>query len=126
MPQDLQLQPQIYESQPVGSLPNSGRSMETSISSQDAELLPKGLNFSSVLKINPNTRPEARSGQVQVDGASGTENTYIVDGQETTRVSDALTRANSGVATAASGDEIGDLFEYRIDRPVTVNKDGPL
>ena len=30
---------------------------------------------------------------------------------------------NSGVETAAVGQEIGDLFEYRIEQPVTVNRD---
>ncbi len=59
---------------------------ETTISAQTAELLPKGLNFSSILKISPSTRPEPRSGQFQIDGASGSENTFIVDGQEVTNV----------------------------------------
>ncbi|MFN0139628.1 MAG: carboxypeptidase regulatory-like domain-containing protein [Pyrinomonadaceae bacterium] len=39
-----------------------------------------------------------------------------------TKVSDALTGANSGVTAAATGAEIGDLFEYRIEQPVTVNR----
>ena len=37
-----------------------------------------------------------------------------------TKVSDALTGSNSGVTAAATGSEIGDLFEYRIEQPVTV------
>lgn len=60
--------------------------VETTINSQSAELLPRGLNFSSVLKVSPGTRPEPRSGQFQVDGASGSENTFIVDGQEVKNV----------------------------------------
>ena len=60
--------------------------VETTINSQLAELLPKGQNFSSILKVNPATRPESRSGQFQIDGASGSENTFIVDGQEVTNV----------------------------------------
>ncbi|MEP7077150.1 MAG: carboxypeptidase regulatory-like domain-containing protein [Acidobacteriota bacterium] len=40
----------------------------------------------------------------------------------TTSVSDALQSKNSGVETAAVGKEIGDLFEYRIEQPVTVNR----
>jgi len=38
-------------------------------------------------------------------------------------VSDAITRPDSGVETAATGSEVGDLFEYRIDQPVTVLRD---
>lgn len=36
------------------------------------------------------------------------------------KITEALTSKNSGVDTAAQGTEIGDLFEYKIDLPVTV------
>lgn len=51
--------------------------------------------------------------------AGASSNSFIADGASTT-VSEALTSGKSGVSAAATGDEIGDLFEYRIDRPVTV------
>jgi len=38
-------------------------------------------------------------------------------------LSDAITRPDSGVETAATGSEVGDLFEYRIEQPVTVPRD---
>lgn len=38
-------------------------------------------------------------------------------------LSDAITGADSGVEAAATGSEVGDLFEYRIDQPVTVRRD---
>jgi uncharacterized coiled-coil protein SlyX len=38
-------------------------------------------------------------------------------------LSDAITRPDSGVEAAATGSEVGDLFEYRIDQPVTVPRD---
>lgn len=40
-----------------------------------------------------------------------------------TSLSDAITDEESGVETAATGNEIGDLFEYRIEQPVTVKRD---
>ena len=40
-----------------------------------------------------------------------------------TSLSDAMTRPDSGVEAAATGAEVGDLFEYRIDQPVTVLRD---
>src|SRR5262249_56967721 len=54
------------------------------------DLLPKGNNMTSLLKISPAARPEALSGAgsmgqtsgTQVDGASGSENSFIIDGQE--------------------------------------------
>jgi flagellar capping protein FliD len=127
IPQDLQLQPQVYE-------PQSGNGqINTTINSRAVGDLPAGTSFSSLLKVAPNVKPEPLNGGFQVDGASGAENTYRADGQEvsnfstgqlsTTTVSDALRSANAGITAAASGEEIGDLFEYRIEQPVTVNRD---
>jgi hypothetical protein len=58
--------------------------LQTNITAQVAELLPKGTNFSSLLKIAPAVREEPLSGGFQIDGASGSENTFIIDGQEVT------------------------------------------
>ena len=74
------------------------------VTAREIEALPRGTNFSSLLQVLP--------------GASGS-NTFIVDGVETT-MSEALTTGKGGVQTTARGEEIGDLFEYRIERPVTV------
>jgi hypothetical protein len=121
IPNDLRLNPQIYEPQ------SSNGQINTNITAQTQENLPKGTTFSSQLKISPNTRVEPLSGGFQVDGASGGENTFIIDGQEVTQnrttVSQALLANQSGVSTAATGEEIGDLFEYRIAQPVTVMRD---
>jgi hypothetical protein len=50
----------------------------------------------------------------------GLSNTSSLDGVS---ISDAITQPESGVETAATGSEVGDLFEYRIDQPVTVPRD---
>ena len=71
--------------------------IQTNVSSELAELLPKGTNFSSILKVSPATRPEPRSGQFQIDGASGSENTFIIDGQEVTNVRTGVLDANSNL-----------------------------
>lgn len=60
----------------------SGTKIDTSITKQLIEDLPAGVTFSSLLKIAPNVRPEL--GGFQIDGASGSENVFIVDGQEVT------------------------------------------
>ncbi len=120
-PEDLQLEPQIYEPE-SGSGTGSGSGDGDSgsvVTQRRIEDLPKGTAFNSALKATPG---------FQVDGASGTENVFIIDGQEVrstkpqTTVSDALLSANSGVQTAATGDEIGDLFQYNIEQPVTVER----
>lgn len=58
--------------------------IQTSISAQKIELLPKGTGFTSILKTVPGTRPESRTGGFSVDGASGGENVFVLDGQEVT------------------------------------------
>ena len=49
-----------------------------------AELIPKSTGFTGLLKTVPGTRPESRSGGFSVDGASGGENVFVIDGQEVT------------------------------------------
>ena len=58
--------------------------IDTNITKQLIEDLPSGTQFTSLLKIAPNVRPEALAGGFQIDGASGSENTFIIDGQEVT------------------------------------------
>ena len=42
---------------------------------------------------------------------------------DSSSLSDAITRPDSGVEAAATGSEVGDLFEYHIDQPITVPRD---
>ena len=58
--------------------------IQTSINAQKIELLPKSTGFTSLLKTVPGTRPESRTGGFSVDGASGGENVFVLDGQEVT------------------------------------------
>jgi hypothetical protein len=51
---------------------------------------------------------------------SGVASNFVIDH---TSLSDAITRRDSGVEAVATGSEVGDLFEYRIDQPVTVLRD---
>jgi hypothetical protein len=60
----------------------------TNINQQKIDLLPKTLRFDSVVQVAPGTRNETKSGGYQIDGASGSENTWVVDGLEVTRIFD--------------------------------------
>jgi len=44
--------------------------------------VPKGAGFDSLLRLDPATRSEPLSGGYQVDGASGAENNFMINGQE--------------------------------------------
>src|SRR5678815_881150 len=71
--------------------------IQTNITARTAELLPKGQGFASLLKIAPSTRPEPLNGGYQVDGASGSETAFIIDGQEVTHFRTGVLRANDNL-----------------------------
>ncbi len=50
------------------------------------DLIPKGRSFYDLVAIAPGARDESKSGGIQVDGASGSENTYYLDGMEVTSI----------------------------------------
>lgn len=77
----------------------SGTKVQTNLSARQIELLPKGTNFTSVLKAVPGTRQESNSGGFQVDGASGSENSFIIDGQEVNNFRTGALRTNQTVPT---------------------------
>jgi outer membrane receptor for ferrienterochelin and colicin len=50
------------------------------------DLIPKGRSFYDLVAIAPGARAESKTGGIQVDGASGSENTYYLDGMEVTNM----------------------------------------
>ena len=70
----------------VSPVDTSDTKIQTTISAATAELLPKGISFSSVLKVSPATRVEPLGGGFQIDGSSGSENVFVIDGQEVSNV----------------------------------------
>jgi hypothetical protein len=74
--------------------------IQTTISAATAELLPKGISFASVLKVSAATRAEPLSGQFQIDGASGSENVFVIDGQEVSNVRTGVLDATSDLPFA--------------------------
>jgi hypothetical protein len=56
----------------------------TSISREQIELLPKGRDFTSIATQAPGVKNSVIAGGLSVDGASGSENRYVIDGIDTT------------------------------------------
>ena len=48
--------------------------------------IPKGRDFQSILKTAPGAQEESKSGGIQIDGASGSENRWVIDGMDTTNL----------------------------------------
>lgn len=61
--------------------PTSSR-IQTNLTEEELEMLPKGTNFTSALKAVPSVRPEPSAAGFAIDGATGVENSFIIDGQE--------------------------------------------
>lgn len=71
--------------------------IDTNITKQVFDALPKGTQFASILKTAPNVRPEALSGGFQIDGASGSENVFVIDGQEVTNFRTGVLNTNNNL-----------------------------
>ena len=117
IPSDLRLDPQVYEaSQGVaggveggvaGGVPGGvpGGSLQERITVDGARInqLPlNGRNFNKPAKLNAGSEPTPPPAPT---------------------ITELITAEDSGVDAAATGAEVGDLFEYRIDQPITVRRD---
>ena len=68
----------------VAAIDPSSSRVQTNITAKRFEEIPKGTNFSSVLQTSAGVQNESDGGGFQIDGSSGAENTFIIDGQEVT------------------------------------------
>ena len=106
IPEDLKLQPQIYDPESgVGNGEGSGTGSGFGSGDGDGQ---------------GNAPPPPPTEKREFESAN---NNFIVSsGFKDTGVSDALINEKSGVQTAANGAEIGDLFAYNIEQPVTISR----
>lgn len=84
----------------VARIDPTDNKIQTNITSKQIDTLPKGTNFTSLLKLSPATRQEALSGGFQVDGASGSENAFIIDGQEVSNFRTGVLNTNNNLPFA--------------------------
>ncbi|HYW74764.1 MAG TPA: hypothetical protein VE961_27305 [Pyrinomonadaceae bacterium] len=122
MPDDLKLDPQTYEPGEgtgggIGSGVGGGfgRGMTETVTVVGKDQALNTVN-NTVQNLPMNTRALAQVSSL----TPGTSSNVTTDG---VNLSDAMTRPDSGVEAAATGAEVGDLFEYKIDQPVTVPRD---
>jgi outer membrane receptor protein involved in Fe transport len=48
--------------------------------------IPRGRDFTSVVTIAPGANPEFKAGGISIDGSSGAENRFVIDGIDTTEI----------------------------------------
>jgi hypothetical protein len=123
MPDDLKLEPQSYE-------PGEGGNSGGGAGSSDAKS--KDEAETVTVTNGPAKRPapsQRQLYQLPMNGRRTNNFANLTPGSSlgfsggATTLSDAITSPDSGVEAAATGSEVGDLFEYRIDQPVTVPRD---
>ena len=72
------------------------------INAEVIERIPKGRDFTDLIRAAPGTQVEAKSG-IQIDGAGGSEHRYVIDGMDTT-----------GIRTGVSGQELPPDFVQEV------------
>jgi hypothetical protein len=74
-------------------------SIQTNVTAAMIENLPKGQNMNSLFALAPAARQEPLSGGFQIDGASGSENSFVIDGLETSNFRTGVLNTNNNLPT---------------------------
>ncbi len=72
------------ESSPIIDVQNN--TVSATFSRSVIDRMPKGRDFTTILRQAPGAQNESKSGGTQIDGASGSENRFIIDGMDTTNL----------------------------------------
>ncbi|HNG95272.1 MAG TPA: hypothetical protein PLB32_20900 [Acidobacteriota bacterium] len=114
---DVKLDPQGVN--PVDLSVTDGDSLKSEVTStvtqrQVQELpLPTLVKQSNLAQIRANAQTTSVTGNVYANNSTG----------PITTLSTAITTGEAGITSTSTGNEIGDLFEYKVSQPVTVRRD---
>ena len=115
--EDLNLDPQTYE-------PGTGEGSGVGMGGSPVDVTVTGES------PMPQSQLSTLAPRRAAPGNRASTNSYAINGADSNEaskpdisLSNAITSGEAGVMTAASGAEVGDLFEYRIEQPVTVRRD---
>jgi len=81
----------------VSTIDATTSKIQTNLGEKVLANLPKGNNFTTALKAAAPVRAEPTAGGFQIDGASGSENSFVLDGQEVTNFRDGTLNNNNNV-----------------------------
>lgn len=84
-------------SEGVATIDSTSSKIQTNLGAKQLEDLPKGTNFDSSLKAAAPVRSEPTAGGFQIDGASGSENSFVLDGQEVTNFRSGTLNLNNNI-----------------------------
>ncbi|MGH9755484.1 MAG: hypothetical protein ACREA2_22115 [Blastocatellia bacterium] len=118
IPQDLSLNPQVYEAGEISGSVGSG--FGSGVGGGIGSGRGGNVGGGDGGRLG---HPASATQQIARDGRFDTFDNATGFSRPTTSLSSAITSGESGVETAATGGEVGELFEYRVDQPVTVRRD---
>ncbi len=81
----------------VATIDSTTSKIQTNLGEKTLANLPKGTNFTSSLKAAAPVRTEPTAGGFQIDGASGSENSFVIDGQEVTNFRNGTINNNNNI-----------------------------
>lgn len=81
----------------VATIDATTSKIQTNLGEKALEVLPKGTNFTTALKAAAPVRAEPTAGGFQIDGASGSENSFVIDGQEVTNFRDGTINTSNNI-----------------------------
>src|SRR5262245_23767512 len=129
IPQDLSLSPQVYEAGEVGGAQGDENRLtqsEASASRLSGQLEGLGAVANTARRgakaANETAQQQFNQQQFGQRKDSPADNA-IAASILRANISGAIAGGESGVETAATGSEVGELFEYRVEQPVTVRRD---
>jgi len=123
IPQDLNLSPQVYEAGEVRV--TQSEAGEVGRLSGQLEELAAAANTARGGAKAAQEAPQQQLRQQQFGQRKdfSSADSAIAANSFRANISGAIAGGESGVETAATGSEVGELFEYRVEQPVTVRRD---
>jgi hypothetical protein len=116
IPQDLNLNPQVYESGEILTMGESNAQRLSGRMDEFADSAARPLPVAERGRID-------RQVQNQVMNNTSASNRVAAVAAAAPGIGGAIAARESGVEATATGSEVGELFEYRVDQPVTVRRD---
>jgi len=123
MPDDLKLNPQTYEPGEGGAVGGGAMNIRKDGANETVTVTGNRLAQGQGFAYQGPANNRAAQGLMALSPAPSNNYAFAGGAANVTSLSDAITRPDSGVEAAATGAEVGDLFEYKIDQPVTVPRD---
>ena len=78
----------------AGQIDVKSSATSAAITGEDIAMLPKGRDFTTIATMAPGVTQEGFAGGLSIDGASGSENRYVIDGVDTTDAFDGTSGQN--------------------------------